>query len=253
MRKIPDLRRLRLVISYLSPSPAYSLWLSSSLLVGLSACLIVLLLGCSHLSTPEYASNGGDYESNVGEYQAQGAPLAEPPNDQPEGYAPGEVYESAGVLKLDRSRIPKEAFKLHWPISEESLTNGQLVIFRAFKNMGNAHLGLDLAGPTGTPIYAAHSGIIIFSGTKFRGFGKMIILEYDNKFATLYGHMSQLKVKTGQWVPAGHMIGLMGRTGGRKVTGPHLHFEVMKDKIPVDPLPLLPPLALPTQPYQRRN
>lgn len=67
----------------------------------------------------------------------------------------------------------------------------------------------------------------------------MILLEYDPEWATLYGHLDRYLVKPGDVVQQGQVIGLMGRTG--RATGVHLHFEVIQNKQPIDPLVLLDP------------
>lgn len=142
-----------------------------------------------------------------------------------------ELYKSKEVLKNPPRRWQQGPFQLQWPVKK-------VVINRGFSNGGRkSHLGVDLGGRKGDSIYAAHDGIVIYAGAGFRGYGKMIILEYNKTWATLYGHLSRLKVKSGQEVYAGDLIGLMGRTG--RATGVHLHFELMRDKQPVDPEPIL--------------
>ena len=81
------------------------------------------------------------------------------------------------------------------------------------------HDGIDLAGRLNTPVYASHSGKIIYKGRKYRGYGKMILLEYNNSWATLYAHLNKIYVKPGQIVKKGQLIGAMGRTG--RATGVH--------------------------------
>ena len=87
---------------------------------------------------------------------------------------------------------------------------------------GRAHTGLDIALKTGDKIYAAFDGVVRVA--KFNGgYGKMVLIRHYNNLETLYGHMSEIKVKPGQEVKAGDVIGLGGSTGHS--TGPHLHFE----------------------------
>jgi len=99
------------------------------------------------------------------------------------------------------------------------------------------HLGIDLGGKKGTPIFASHSGSVIYAGRAFRGFGKLVIVEFDDRWATLYAHLSKISVKNGQSIAQGQTIGEMGRTG--RATGVHLHFELLHNRIPIDPIPLL--------------
>ncbi|MBO6117586.1 MAG: peptidoglycan DD-metalloendopeptidase family protein [Bacteroidales bacterium] len=87
---------------------------------------------------------------------------------------------------------------------------------------GRAHTGLDIALKTGDKIYAAFDGVVRVA--KFNGgYGNMVLIRHYNNLETLYGHMSEIKVKPGQEVKAGDVIGLGGSTGHS--TGPHLHFE----------------------------
>ncbi|MBR1770052.1 MAG: M23 family metallopeptidase, partial [Bacteroidales bacterium] len=87
---------------------------------------------------------------------------------------------------------------------------------------GRAHTGVDIALKTGDNVYAAFDGVVRVA--KFNGgYGNMVLIRHYNNLETLYGHMSVLKVKTGQKVKAGDVIGLGGSTGHS--TGPHLHFE----------------------------
>jgi murein DD-endopeptidase MepM/ murein hydrolase activator NlpD len=102
------------------------------------------------------------------------------------------------------------------------------------------HSGIDLAGPLGTPIYAATAGTVMV-GRERGGYGLYIVLTRDLRLSTLYGHLDWPLVRTGQVVVAGEVIALMGSTGNS--TGPHLHFEVRIAGVPVDPLPLLRPPA----------
>ncbi len=98
------------------------------------------------------------------------------------------------------------------------------------------HSGLDIAAPVGTPVKAADTGIVIFAGRN-GGYGKMIAIDHGNEISTVYGHCSVLLVSKGQKVTQGEVIAKVGSTG--LSTGPHLHFEVRKDGVPIDPLSVL--------------
>lgn len=125
-----------------------------------------------------------------------------------------------------------EELAFDWPVDNARMTRGFLPKKR------RPHLGLDLAAPKGTPILAAQSGTVIYAGREFRGYGKMILIESGNGWATLYAHFNRILVSEGQKVRQGEVVGEMGRTG--RATGVHLHFEIRKNRGPVDPLPLLP-------------
>lgn len=105
-----------------------------------------------------------------------------------------------------------------------------------FTGAVSCHYGIDMAAPTGTPIKAAMSGKVVFSG--FSGlYGNYIIIDHLNGYQTLYGHMSKALAKTGQRVAQGEKIGLVGSTG--QATGAHLHFTMYKKGKRIDPLPIL--------------
>ena len=85
------------------------------------------------------------------------------------------------------------------------------------------HEGIDFRAATGTRVYASKSGRVTFAGRN-GGYGKVVGIEHEDDFTTLYGHLSQIRVKKGQIVSKGQVIGLSGNTGVS--TGPHLHFEI---------------------------
>lgn len=94
------------------------------------------------------------------------------------------------------------------------------------------HKGLDIAVAYGSDIHAAATGTVIFSGQK-GGYGNCVIISHGNGLATLYGHLSQLLVKTNDLVEVGDIIAKSGNSG--RSTGPHLHYEVHKNNTPVNP------------------
>lgn len=98
---------------------------------------------------------------------------------------------------------------------------------------GRIHTGVDIAARMGDPIYAADGGKVIYSGWK-GGYGYLIEIDHENGYITYYGHCSKLLVNLGDEIYKGQEIGLIGSTG--HATGPHLHFEVRKNGIPVNPL-----------------
>jgi murein DD-endopeptidase MepM/ murein hydrolase activator NlpD len=98
---------------------------------------------------------------------------------------------------------------------------------------GRLHEGVDIAAPTGTPIWAAAAGTVIYAGW-LGGYGNLVVVDHGNGLATAYGHASAILVAVGQSVSQGETIALVGSTGNS--TGPHLHFEVRVNGIAVDPL-----------------
>jgi len=98
---------------------------------------------------------------------------------------------------------------------------------------GRMHEGIDIAAAYGTAIRAAAGGTVIYAGW-LGGYGNLVVIDHGNGLATAYAHQSSLAVSNGQGVSQGQTIGYVGSTGHS--TGPHLHFEVRVNGVPVDPL-----------------
>jgi murein DD-endopeptidase MepM/ murein hydrolase activator NlpD len=108
------------------------------------------------------------------------------------------------------------AAELVWP-ARGSLSS------RYGRRWGRMHQGIDIAGPTGTPIVAAADGVVVVSGYSSGGYGNVIDIQHADGSLTRYGHNSRLLASVGQQVKQGQNIAEMGSTG--RSTGPHLHFE----------------------------
>ncbi len=98
------------------------------------------------------------------------------------------------------------------------------------------HEGIDIVSFWGTPVYATADGFVVFTGWK-SGYGKTIEISHGRGISTLYAHLSSIKVQSGTYVKKGQLIGLVGSTGTS--IGPHLHYEVRRNGIAVNPLPYL--------------
>lgn len=96
------------------------------------------------------------------------------------------------------------------------------------------HAGMDFAGAVGTPIHATGDGKVIAVENE-RGYGKCVIIDHGFSYKTLYGHLDSYNVKIGQKVKRGDVIAYLGNTGGLS-TGPHLHYEVRKNNVPMNPI-----------------
>ena len=97
-----------------------------------------------------------------------------------------------------------------------------------------AHMGLDFTAPMGTPIYATADGRVKDAGFNTGGLGNRVVISHGFSLETVYGHMVRIKARVGEMVKRGEVIGYVGNSG--KSTGPHCHYEVHRNGIPVDPI-----------------
>ncbi|MBV5261367.1 peptidoglycan DD-metalloendopeptidase family protein [Synechococcus moorigangaii CMS01] len=139
-----------------------------------------------------------------------------PPLASPEEYLPGADVFSGYI----------------WP-AKGTLTSGY------GPRWGRMHRGIDIAAPTGTPIFAAASGEVITAGWNSGGYGNLVKIRHGDGSVTLYAHNSRIMVRQGQQVKQGQQIAAMGSTGFS--TGPHLHFEIHPSgKGATNPMAFLP-------------
>ncbi len=101
-----------------------------------------------------------------------------------------------------------------------------------------AHSGLDFGVDTGTPVRAAASGTVVAANRQADEYGWHVIIAHNSTYSTLYAHLSRFDVKPGDKVVAGQQIGLSGNTGF--TLGPHLHFELRRNGVWINPLAYLP-------------
>lgn len=120
------------------------------------------------------------------------------------------------------------------PLAEARTTSGWGT--RTLLGSTRHHSGLDLAAPTGTPIYASGNGWVTKAGWG-TGYGNYVEIDHGNGYITRYGHASRLHVSAGDHVTAGQLIANVGCTG--RCTGPHLHFEIVKSGQRQNPSPYL--------------
>ncbi|NLY76242.1 MAG: peptidoglycan DD-metalloendopeptidase family protein [Firmicutes bacterium] len=132
----------------------------------------------------------------------------------------------------DKSKKGLGSGKYIWPVSGDITSYFGYRMHPILKKR-KYHSGIDIAAGMGTPIKASDYGVVIFSGRN-GGYGLMIVLDHGAGISTVYAHCSRLLVSKGETVSQGQVIAHVGSTG--LSTGPHLHFEVRKDGVPVDPL-----------------
>ena len=122
------------------------------------------------------------------------------------------------------------------PIANYTFTSAFGVRSDPFRGYAAMHAGVDLASPTGTPIYATADGIVD-RAEWFGGYGNMVEIDHGKGIATRYGHMSRIAAHPGERIKRGELIGYVGSTG--RSTGSHLHYEVRIDGHAVNPIPFL--------------
>jgi murein DD-endopeptidase MepM/ murein hydrolase activator NlpD len=116
-------------------------------------------------------------------------------------------------------------------------SEGDLLLGWKYKADGTGHEGVDFAAKTGDRVRAAAAGKVIYAGDEPDRFGRLVVIDHGNQWYTAYGHLSKVTVKRGETVRSGERIGLAGDAGDAE--RPELHFEIRKDRKPVDPAPLL--------------
>jgi murein DD-endopeptidase MepM/ murein hydrolase activator NlpD len=140
------------------------------------------------------------------------------------------------VAQVPGARAPYEtgpSLPTHWPLDEEWVVTREQI---SASPGGEAHPGLDVAVPMGTPIRAAGGGVVAEAGSDVE-YGRFVLINHPEGYQTMYGHTSRILVSAGEEVRAGQVIGLSGSTG--RSTAPHLHFETRRAGRPIDPRTLL--------------
>ncbi|MGO4615787.1 peptidoglycan DD-metalloendopeptidase family protein [Nocardia sp. 2YAB30] len=205
----------------------------------------VVAAGQAAFASPEQPSRAVDYEAagQIHEIAAQSMNVADP-SASPESpqvlnvSAPADLGQFNDILqkgqKYAEDLAAQEAAKLR-PLFTKFAAGTFTSGFGA--RWGVQHLGIDIAGPIGTPIYAVADGTVVEAGPA-AGFGMWVRLLHDDGTITIYGHIDTATVSQGQRVMAGDQIATIGNRGFS--TGPHCHFEVwLNGADKVDPLPWL--------------
>jgi murein DD-endopeptidase MepM/ murein hydrolase activator NlpD len=100
------------------------------------------------------------------------------------------------------------------------------------------HEGIDIPAREGTPVFAAEAGRVIHSGSRYGDYGNVVIVKHAGRYATVYAHNRRNLVRTGEFVEKGQALAHVGESGN--ASGPHLHFEIRRDRLAHDPLLYLP-------------
>lgn len=137
----------------------------------------------------------------------------------------GSKFNSLGTARLD------------WPVASRRITATFHDQTYPYRNLFE-HSGVDFGVKQGTSVKAAEAGYVAQVGIGTKWYGNYIMIIHNNNLSTLYAHLSSVNVKADQYVSQGQLIGLSGNTGFS--SGPHLHFEVRSNGVPVDPFSYLP-------------
>ena len=114
------------------------------------------------------------------------------------------------------------------------LTSGYGYRQDPFTGIRRMHYGIDLSNSVGTTVKSTMAGRVASIGNQPRGYGKYVVIQHRHGFQSLYGHLSTIAVRRGEYIRQGQKIGDMGNSG--RSTGPHLHFSIYKNNVPVNPL-----------------
>jgi murein DD-endopeptidase MepM/ murein hydrolase activator NlpD len=132
--------------------------------------------------------------------------------------------------------LPTVAVPSRTPLDNFRMTSGFGMRVHPVLGGLRGHKGIDMAAPTGTPVYAPADGVVA-KAEWFGAYGNFIAIGHGSELETRYGHLSRMAVSAGQRVRKGDLIGYVGSTG--RSTGPHLHYEVRIAGEAVDPLPYM--------------
>lgn len=141
--------------------------------------------------------------------------------------------------KDKKDGVPTQTLSFVWPVEGKP----RVASFFGWRKKGERkkgermHEGLDLGGRHGDKIHTSCDGKVV-DVTFVKGYGKTVVVYHGGGWSSLYAHLSKYKVKRGQELKAGEVLGLMGRTGRAQAN--HLHFEIRKGSDPLDPLLFLP-------------
>jgi murein DD-endopeptidase MepM/ murein hydrolase activator NlpD len=185
----------------------------------------------NHLDDPRELK-AGELLVIPGATEVRPVPEADSPEPEAPRRGPEAPTRAAPVERKRAVQVGRPGGALEWPLRG--------VLYARFGRKGKEpHDGVDLAAPAGSPVKTAGPGTVLFAGEQ-RAYGLIVIVEHPGDLITLYAHNRDLRVKTGQVVRPGQVVATVGDSG--RTSGPHLHFEVRKGGLPVDPLDFLGPV-----------
>ena len=132
-------------------------------------------------------------------------------------------------IASSRLVVPNEKLRWQWPIEGE--------VIKEFSLSGTINKGIDIKGSSGQRVNAAADGTVVYAGGNLRGYGKLVILKHNNRFLSAYGNNQEIRVREGEKVRGGQVIGTLGATTS---LAEMLHFEIRLDGRPQNPFNYLP-------------
>ncbi len=173
---------------------------------------------------------------------SQGRPLAPPPAQQ--AYQPSPPMQSRPTpIPPPQAAPPPAQQAMVAPVPAAGGTHfirpvgGETIQGFGGSTGGQTNDGINIAAAAGTPVKAADSGTVIYTGNELAAFGNLVLIRHAGGWVTAYGHLAKIDVQRGSTVTQGQPIGTVGQTGSATV--PQLHFEIRQGSKPVDPAPFL--------------
>jgi murein DD-endopeptidase MepM/ murein hydrolase activator NlpD len=160
-----------------------------------------------------------------------GKPAPEQRPAAPAAPKPAVVAPAEKPIGADPVNATDAAPSFRWPV------RGQVIAAFGPKADGQRNNGIDIAVPENTPIKAADDGVVIYSGNELKSFGNLLLVRHSNNYITAYAHAKELRVKRGDTIKSGEIIGMSGQSGNTDT--PEIHFEIRKGSTPVDPMQFL--------------
>lgn len=207
----------------------------------LAVCCALLVFSTANVASANTASSASANASS-----AASADMLEPVRDaQNDGLNAADqrfrsLFSSWTSLDNSATRLPTErsvvSIPSRMPLMGSVLTSSFGMRSHPVLGGMRKHSGIDLAAPTGTPVYATADGVVSRADW-FSSYGLYISIEHGASLQTRYAHLSRLAVANGDVVKKGDLIGYVGSTG--RSTGPHLHYEVRVDGVAVNPIPYM--------------
>ena len=192
------------------------------------------ILAAMALTTPAMANETAATTQITGAVDAAKAAPGTGDREFAELFASWRSMDKTGVAAP--APIPSISVPSRSPLDQAMLTSDYGMRTHPVLGGRRSHKGIDLAQPTGTPVYATADGIVS-KAERFSSYGNYIQIEHGGEMETRYAHLSGYNVTAGQRVRKGDLIGFVGSTG--RSTGPHLHYEVRISGQPVDPRPYM--------------